>query len=164
MDSCWNPVEIWPDKGPFWSLITSDDLRALQLPVCAALQMCLSRLCRPVCVCVRCLYLCVCLWSLWGISLLLLCVGFPIKDVPLGGVLTQKQFSALLSKALVWSRAAKCNWRKRTLKCAVIGCVRRLLWQSRFWQGVCMQVRLWVCKNAILLWTFGSPAVSLIYN
>lgn len=99
----WNPVEIWPDKGLSWSLITSDDPCVLKLPVSSALQMCLPRPCRLVYVCVFTINVYVFVCKLSGASSSsCYVIVYPANSLSVVlGALTWKQFPALLSK--LWS-------------------------------------------------------------
>lgn len=86
------------------------------------------RLC-SLCAC--CLF--VCLWTFWCISFFLQRIGLSIKGILLGDV-NSETVLCFTQYAVIWSRAAKCNWANGPLKCAVIGWVWRLFWQSRLWR------------------------------
>lgn len=77
-----------------------------------------------VCVCTA--YVCMFVWELSGASTFFLqCVGLSTKGVLLRDVNSSAVLRFALS-AVISSRAAKCNWAKRPLKCAVIGRAQRL--------------------------------------
>ncbi len=82
---------------------------------------------------VCCLCLCVCLWTLRHPCNVHRWLN---KKHSAGGV-NAETLLCFAQYSVIWSRAAKCNWVNRPLKCAVIGCVWRLFWQRRLWRVVC---------------------------